>query len=174
MPHMHKRGCNHRATSRKHKGSQRQGTEKVSGRSGLSYGATHPQKSGLPPGGHSQGNPRLAKARASCGQAPRTPFFGRLGPRHFLLVPVLAFSAYLARASRSTRAPGVRPSPWPKGQGASTNLTPPSLLLLKSANPAAAVSTAPASSANAGTDWITTCAGALFFRCRLVGMYVNQ
>lgn len=117
MPHVHKRGCNHRATSRKHKGSQRQGTEKVSGRSGLSYGATHPQKSGLPPGGRSQGNPRLAKARASCGQAPRTPFFGRLGPRHLLLVPVLAFSAYLARASRSTRAPEVRPSPGPKARG---------------------------------------------------------
>lgn len=56
---------------------------------------------------------------------------------------------FLARAGRSTPAPGGRPAPWPKGQIASKSLTPPSSLFLKSANSAAAVSRRPASSANA-------------------------
>ena len=43
---------------------------------------------------------------------------------------------FLARAGRSTPAPGGRPAPWPKGQIASKSLTPPSSLLLKSANSA--------------------------------------
>lgn len=33
---------------------------------------------------------------------------------------------FLARAGRSTPAPGGRPAPWPKGQIASKSLTPPS------------------------------------------------
>ena len=117
MPHIQKRGCNHRATSRKHKGSQREGTEKVSGRSGLSSGATHAQKSGLPPWGRSEGNPRLAKARASCWRAPRTPFFGRLGPRHLLLVPLSWPSRLTSHGpAEALERPGASPPPGPKAR----------------------------------------------------------
>lgn len=64
--------------------------------------------------------------------------------------------------------------PRPKGRYATERLTPPSLLLPKSANPAVAVSTRQPLPRSLGIGWIPNCAGALCFRCRLAGMYVNQ
>lgn len=64
--------------------------------------------------------------------------------------------------------------PRPKGRCATEHLTPPSLLFPNSANQAVAVSTSPPLPLLLGIGWIMTCAGALSFCCRLVGIYVNQ